>query len=250
MVMVKALKDAVIRKERISDQLKTILRQAILDGRLKPGDKFPPEAEIARQYRVSKVSAREALREMESEGLIRKKRGMLGGSFVAEPGSEKMVAVVSNSFLFGGVTVTDLVEFRRILEPGLAEMAASRRTDEDLNAMEDCIEGIELSIEQGNPDQTLAIGFHRLIADACHNRFISSLMEALVNVFQQVLAKEPDLETARKDIQYNRRFHQYIKARDGEKAQAVMKEHFDTLDEIIKQRQKTFPLGDRQQPNH
>jgi hypothetical protein len=62
--------------------------------------------------------------------------------------------------------------------------------------------------------------------------------------FQQVLAKEPDFETAKKDIQYNRLFHQYIKARDGEKAEKIMAEHFDTLDEIIKQRQKTLtPRG-------
>jgi len=231
------LQDVVIQKERISDQLKTILKQAILDGRFKPGDKFPPEVEIARQYNVSKVSAREALRGMESEGLILKKRGAFGGSFVAEPGSEKIVDVVTNSFLFGGVTVADLAEFRRILEPGLAQMAAQRRTDGDLKAMKKCIKAIEVSIEKGCPDQTSAIGFHHLIADACHNQFISALMEALVNVFQQVLAKKPDIETAEKDIQYNRLFYQYIKERNGEKAREIMVQHFDTLDKIIKHRQ-------------
>ncbi len=234
--MVKALQAAKITKERISDQIKTILKQGILDGHFKPGDKFPPEVEIAKQYGVSKVSTREALREMESEGLIQKKRGVFGGSFVAEPGSEKMVDVVSNSFLFGGVTVKDLAEFRQILEPGLAKLAAERRTDADLAAMEACIQDIEASIENGNPNQTKAIGFHRLIADACHNLFISSLMEALVNVFQQVLAKEPDFETANKDIEYNRLFYKYIKERNDKKAHEIMVRHFDTLEEIIKKR--------------
>lgn len=234
--MVKALQAAKITKERISDQIKTILKQGILDGHFKPGDKFPPEVEIAKQYGVSKVSTREALREMESEGLIQKKRGVFGGSFVAEPGSEKMVDVVSNSFLFGGVTVKDLAEFRQILEPGLAKLAAERRTDADLAAMEACIQDIEASIENGTPNQTKAIGFHRLIADACHNLFISSLMEALVNVFQQVLAKEPDFETANKDIEYNRLFYKYIKERNGKKAHEIMVRHFDTLEEIIKKR--------------
>ncbi|MCK5162837.1 MAG: FadR family transcriptional regulator [Desulfobacula sp.] len=232
--MNKALQDGTIRKERISDQIKSILKQSILDGHFKPGDKFPPEVEIAQKYNVSKVSAREALREMETEGLIQKKRGIFGGSFIAEPGSEKMVDVVINSYLFGGISASDLAEFRRILEPGLAKLAAKRRTSEDLAAMEKCIEDIDVSIKEGRPDQTKAIGFHRLIADACHNRFISGLMEALVTVFQQVLAKTPDLETAKKDIQYNRLFFKYIKERDGKKAEQVMTEHFDTLDEIIK----------------
>ncbi|MFT5700044.1 MAG: GntR family transcriptional repressor for pyruvate dehydrogenase complex [Desulforhopalus sp.] len=225
-------------KKRISDTIKRDLKQAILDGVYKPGDKLSPEIEIARQYGVSKVSAREALRELEIEGLIVKKRGIFGGSFVAEPGAEKMVDVVTNAYLFGGVTVTDLAEFRQILEPGLARLAAKRRTDNDLAAMEDCIAGIHLSIEEGDPDQTKAIGFHKLIADACHNRFVSGLMGALVFVFQQVLDKEPDLETARMDVRYNELFFEHIKARDGEKAELIMKEHFNVLEEIIRQRRK------------
>lgn len=223
-------------KKRVSDTIKSELKQAVLDGVYKPGDKLPPEIEIASHYGVSKVSAREALRELESEGLIIKKRGIFGGSFVAEPGAEKMVEVVSNAFLFGGVTVTDLAEFRDILEPGLARLAATRRTHDDLAIMEEYIEAIHLSIEKGDPDQTKAIGFHKLIADACHNRFISGLMSAIVHVFQKVLDKEPDLETARKDVQFNELFLQHIKAGDGEKAEAVMKEHFDVLEEIIRQR--------------
>ncbi|TKB09704.1 FadR/GntR family transcriptional regulator [Desulforhopalus sp. IMCC35007] len=223
-------------RKRISDTIKSDLKQAVLDGVYKPGDKLAPEVEIAKQYGVSKVSAREALRELESEGLIVKKRGIFGGSFIAEPGADQMVDVVSNAFLFGGVTVTDLAEFRQLLEPGLARLAARRRTENDLAIMEEYIKAIHLSIEKGDPDQTRAIGFHKLIADACHNSFISGLMGALVHVFQKVLDKEPDLETARKDVRFNELFYQHIKSRDGEKAEAVMKEHFNALEEIIRQR--------------
>lgn len=232
------LKQGVIRKERISDQLKSILKQSILDGHFKAGDKFPPEVKIAEQYNVSKVSAREALRQMEAEGLILKKRGIYGGSFVAEPGSEKMVEVIINSYLFGGVTAEDLAEFRRILEPGLVRLAARRRSEEDLAAMERCIREIEQSIQDGSPDQTKALSFHRLIANACHNAFISALMESLVKVFQQVLAKTPDPVAAKKDIKYNKLFYECIKNRDEDKAQEVMTAHFDTLDEIIEQEMK------------
>jgi GntR family transcriptional repressor for pyruvate dehydrogenase complex len=223
-------------KKRISDTIKSDLKQAVLDGVYKPGDKLAPEVEIAKQYGVSKVSAREALREMESEGLIVKKRGIFGGSFIAEPGADQMVDVVSNAFLFGGVTVTDLAEFRQILEPGLARLAARRRTENDLAVMQEYIAAIHLSIEKGDPDQTRAIGFHKLIADACHNSFISGLMDAVVHVFQKVLDKEPDLDTARKDVRFNELFFEHIKGRDGEKAEAVMKEHFNVLEEIIRQR--------------
>lgn len=226
-------------KSRISDKIKNMLKQEILEGNYKAGDKLPPEAEIARQLNASKVSAREALRELETEGLIEKRRGIFGGSFVSEPGPERLVTVVSNAFQFGELSVNSLKEFRQILEPGLAELAADRRTDEDLQAMEEYLRDIRLSIEGGDPDQTKAVGFHRLIANACHNDFISTLMEAVMQVFQQVLAKEPDLETAEKDIRYNELFYEHIKNRDGEKAKQLMKEHFDTLEQIIKQRQES-----------
>ena len=71
--MTQTFHNSVIRKERISDQVKSILKQSILNGEFKPGEKFPPEVEIAQKLKVSKVSAREALREMEAEGLIKKK---------------------------------------------------------------------------------------------------------------------------------------------------------------------------------
>lgn len=223
-------------KSRKSDAIKNLLKQEILDGHYQTGDKLPPEAEIAKQLSVSKVSAREALRELETEGLIEKRRGIFGGSFVAEPGPERLVAVVSNAFQFGELSVNSLKEFRQILEPGLAELAAQRRTDEDLQLMKEYLGDIRRSIEAGDPDQTKAVGYHRLIANACHNDFISALMEAVMQIFQQVLAKEPDLETAEKDIRYNELFYEHIKNRDGVKAKQLMKEHFDTLEQIIKQR--------------
>ena len=241
------LQDAVIRKERVSDQIRTVLKQAILDGHFKQGDKFPPEVEIAAKYRVSKASAREALREMEAEGLIQKKRGVFGGSFVAAPGPEKIMDVVTNAYLFGDVTASDLAELRRILEPGLAALAADRRTQEDLAGMADCIHRVAQSIDNGTPDQTLAISFHTLIADACHNRFISALMASLVHVFQQVLAKIPDLETAKQDLAYNRLFYECIRDRDKARAARVMADHFDTLDEMIeKQVQKNLSPPENQ----
>ncbi len=144
------------------------------------------------------------------------------------------MAVVANAFQFGELSVNSLKEFRQILEPGLAELAAERRTDEDLRIMEEYLRAIRASIDNGDPDQTKAVGFHCLIANAAHNDFISALMKAVMQVFQQVL--EPDLQTAEKDIRYNELFYEHIKNHDGVKVKQLMKEHFDTLEKIIEQR--------------
>lgn len=224
-----------LRQERLSDQVKNHLKQAILDGKFVPGDKLPPEGRIAALFKVSKVTAREALREMESEGLIEKRRGIHGGSFVAQPGSEKIGQVVNNFYRFGALTPEELVEFRRILEPALITLAVERRTEDDLKAIKANIEAVEASINQGRQNQPKAIEFHRLIADACHNRLISAVMEAMVQVFLEILSQIPfTLDDARGDLEYSKKFYEYLLHGQKEKARKLMETHFDTLAEIVK----------------
>ena len=237
--MPEPFQNIVLRQERLSDQVQHHLKQAILDGKFKPGDKLPPENQIAEMFKVSKVTAREALREMETEGLIEKRRGTHGGSFVAQPGSEILGHVLNNYYRFGGLTPEELVEFRQILEPSFVALAAERRTEEDLKAIKANIEAVEASINQGSQNQSKAIEFHRLIADACHNRLISAVMEAMVQVFLEILSKVPfTLEDAKGDLEYNKKFYDYLLHGKKEEARQLMVIHFDTLTEILERLKK------------
>ena len=113
---------------RLSDRIKAVLKQAIIDGGLNAGDKLPTEEQLAGDLNVSKVTVREALREMETEGLIEKRRGIHGGSFVAEPSCAKISELVINYIQFGGLTPKQLTEFRVLLEPSMVALASERRT--------------------------------------------------------------------------------------------------------------------------
>ncbi|RLB97506.1 MAG: hypothetical protein DRH34_15135, partial [Deltaproteobacteria bacterium] len=200
--MSESFEGVLLRKEKLSNQVKEVLKQAILEGKFKPGDKLPPETQLVDQLKVSKVTIREALNEMESEGLIEKRRGIYGGSFVAQPGFDKIGQVMNNFYQFGGLTPEELVEFRQILEPQLVAIAVERRTPEDLEAMKKNIQEVEAAISKGKPDQAKGIHFHCLIANACHNQLIGAIMSALVNVFLEVLSKVPmTLEDARGDLE-------------------------------------------------
>ncbi len=237
--MQEPFQNIVLRQERLSDQVKNHLKQAILDGKFEPGDRLPPEDQLAAMFKVSKVTAREALREMETEGLIKKRRGIYGGSFVAQPGSEKIGQVVNNFYRFGGLTAEELVEFRQILEPALVALAVERRTEDDLKAIKANIEDVEASIRHGKQNQPKAIEFHRLIADACHNRLISAVMEAMVQVFLEILSQIPfTLEDARGDLEYNKKFYQYLLHGKKEEARKLMETHFNTLAEIVERWKK------------
>lgn len=232
--MGKVLKVPKVAKIRVSDKIKNALKQAIIDGVYRPGDRLPTEEQIAAEFSTSKVSAREALREMETEKLIVKRRGMYGGSFVMEPDSEAMGQVMINYYQFGGISFEELAEFRKMLEPSLVELAVERCTPEDLEALRENIEVTAASLARGVQNQPRAIEFHRLIADACHNRMISAVMEALVKVFEEVLPRIPmTMADAQGDLAYNRLFYKYFQSGNKQKARETMIDHFDTLMEII-----------------
>lgn len=237
--MLEPFQNVVLKQDRLSDQVKNHLKLAILDGKFVPGDKLPPEGQIAAMFKVSKVTAREALRDMETEGLIEKRRGIHGGSFVAQPGSEKIGQVVNNFYQFGALTPEELVEFRQILEPALVALAVERRTEDDLKAIKANIEEVEASISNGKQNQPKAIEFHLLIADACHNRLISAVMEAMVQVFLDILSQVPfTLEDAQGDLEYNKKFYEYLLHGKKEKARKLMETHFNTLTEIVERWKK------------
>ena len=237
--MNESFQNVFLRTEKLSNQVKDVLKQAILKGEFKPGDKLPPETQLVDQLKVSKVTIREALHEMESEGLIEKRRGIYGGSFVAQPGSNKIGQVMNNFYQFGGLTPEEMVQFRQILEPELVAIAVEHRTKEDLEAMKINIQEVEAAINKGKPDQAKGIYFHCLIANACHNRLTSAIMNALVEVFLEILSKVPmTLEDARGDLEYNKKFYEFMLTGQKKEARQLMVIHFKTLTKIIERNKK------------
>ena len=237
--MLKNLEKMIPRQARLSDQIRDELKRMILEGELKRGVKLPTEEQLAGQLKVSKVSVREALRNLETDGLIEKRRGVHGGSFVAHPGSEKMGEWVGNYLRIGMITPEELVDFRQTLEPALVALAVERRTDKDLRDIKAIIDEIEKGIRRGEASTPKAVEFHRLIGEACHNRLISMVMEALVKVFEGILAKIPlTLEDAKYDLEHCKKIYGCLVQSKKKNAQDLMVEHFKTLAKII-ERDKT-----------
>jgi len=237
--MLKSLPKAVLPRPRLSDQIRDELKRMILHGDLKRGVKLPTEEQLAAQLKVSKVSVREALRNLETEGLIEKRRGVHGGSFVAHPGSEKMGEWVVNYFRVGMITPEELVDFRKTLEPALVGLAVERRTDKDLMAIKAVIDEIDQGVRRGKTSTPKAVEFHRLIGDACHNRLISMVMEALAKVFEEVLTKVPlTLEDAEYDLKHCKKIYGYLVESNKKRAQDLMIDHFKTLAKIIERDKK------------
>jgi DNA-binding FadR family transcriptional regulator len=119
------------------------IRSQITSGRLRPGDRLPTEPQLGQRTGVSRSTVREALRQLASQHLIVTTRGVAGGSFVAHPTPaqlcESLETGVNLLHASSVVGLADLLEARRAVDPAVAGLAASRRTNEDLVALRGCL---------------------------------------------------------------------------------------------------------------
>lgn len=226
--MENTFKKFAIKKDRISDKIIVVLEQAVLDGSLKLGDKLPTEERIAAQFKVSKVAVREALREMEARGLIRKVRGMYGGNFVSAPDVKRVGDSLISCFQFGTLTKDEIIDFRQTLEPVLIKKAARLRTADDLSEMKANIEACERDLAQGRTHVATHIAFHILIAKACQNRLFVTVMEAIAEIFEGIAKNwQEDRKRMGQDIEFNHKFYECILHRREDEAEKLMIKHFE-----------------------
>jgi GntR family transcriptional repressor for pyruvate dehydrogenase complex len=147
-----------VRRSRLSHQIVLQLCEVIRQGRFRAGGRLPPERELADQLRVSRSSLREALRTMESAGLVESHHG--GGTFVRDAVSCDAVSPLARVLQAPGDTVGDLWEIRLIVEPEIAARAALRATGEDLAAIDGLVDRQEAALDREDVSLGLGRDFH------------------------------------------------------------------------------------------
>lgn len=119
-----------VKRPRLSSEILARLQQGIRDGVLNVGDKLPSERELAESMGVSRNSVREAIRALEALGVIEVRHG--DGTFIREPDVASLLGPYFDVLHEKGTFLKEVLEFRRLLEPSLAHLAAERATDDDL----------------------------------------------------------------------------------------------------------------------
>src|SRR5215475_10055277 len=127
-----------IKSTRIYEEIVRQVKQLIAEGKLKSGDQLPPERDLAEKFMVSRTSVREALRALQSRGLVDIRAGE--GAFVRDISVETLIEPLALVILPHREAVGELFEARRLLEPAIAALAARRATAEELGEMERILE--------------------------------------------------------------------------------------------------------------
>jgi GntR family transcriptional repressor for pyruvate dehydrogenase complex len=111
-----------VKQSRVSEEVAVQLKQSILLGYFKPGEKLPPERDLAEQFQVSRVATREALRKLEHAGFIVTRQGATGGAYVTDLNFEYLVNAFLDLFLADKISIPELYHVRLLIEPEVARL--------------------------------------------------------------------------------------------------------------------------------
>ena len=197
----------------------------ILSRALREGERLPPETELARQFGVNRSTVREALRELESRGLLRRRPGSKLMA-VSRPQQSAVAAGVSHALLLNDVTVRDLWEALTMLEPPLTAAAARARSRADVEALRKATAAFTTD-QPALPAAHATAEFFRAIARATHNPVLGLAQEPLLQLLEPSLAAMIDrVPQARARIATaQRRLLEALEARDADGAGEWMARH-------------------------
>jgi DNA-binding FadR family transcriptional regulator len=164
---------------KASDILASRLRELIVKGEFQPGAFLPTERELVVESGLSRTSVRDALRALESEGLISTKVGRTGGSMVTLPGRASIARSVELFVRTHGIRLESLLECRVAVEPTLARLAAERRTQAQLDEIAELHDRFVASVNDVTLYKGINLDWHLAIARASANEPLIALMEAI-----------------------------------------------------------------------
>jgi DNA-binding FadR family transcriptional regulator len=214
------------------------LVQAIRLGMVAIGDQLPPERELAERLSVSRVTLREAIAALRDAGYLETRRGRSGGTFVvyldapnpAETGTADAAAIA----LEMGDALHDALDFRRVIEPGAAELAASRTlSSSDRSHLSMCLAA---AADRSAPTRRVADSrLHLAIAAASGSPSLAAAVADVQVTVDRLLAAIPVIarNLAHSDAQH-RRIVESILAGDPRSARAAMEEHCDGTAELLR----------------
>lgn len=221
-----------VKSTRIYEEIVRQIKAMIAEGRLQSGDRLPPERDLAEKFVVSRTSVREALRALESLGLVEIRPGE--GTFVREVSVDALVAPLALVMASGREAIAELFEARSILEPAIAGLAARRATPEEIEEMARILDAQAREIEAGRTGLPQDAEFHAAIAAAAHNRAISRLVHGIMDLLTQ--SREESLSAAGRPTRSHedhRRVLEAIRRRDAEGAERAMREHLLAVEALL-----------------
>ena len=164
------------KTQRASEAIYNQIYPKIISGELRPGDRLPPERELAEMFQRSRPVVREALRMLQQEGLIETAVGSSGGAVIRGVSLKSVEEPLKNLVAMGAINLDELLEYRHINDRSCARLAAIHHTEEDAEALRQTLEGAKANLDSLFSFQEYDVAFHSALAKGSHKTLASLLM--------------------------------------------------------------------------
>ena len=226
-----------IKKTRIAEELADRIRILILDGTFPPGRPLPSERHLAQRFGVSRGSVRDAFRMLQMIGLLDTRHGQ--GTFPHELDVDHLVAPLASVLTYRRDLQGELLDVRRMFEPAVARVAATRVTDEDLADLDRILAAQRKKIKSGRSTIVEDTAFHASLARATRNRVLVRLMETL----NDLLVESRTLTLKQKgrpsrSIKGHEAVVAALRRRNADEAARAMHAHIDQIAELLEPAQR------------
>lgn len=214
---------------KVAEQL-----QSHIINTLKPGDMLPPERELVQMFGVSRSTIRDAIRRLETVGLLEPRQGV--GTVVREVSVDTVVRPVANVLLQKRKGINELLDVRMIIEPALAARAALHASPGQIAELHAILERQDEKVRRGELATEEDSAFHYAIALAADNSVMLKLVHVLMDVSRET--RERSLQFGgrqEKSLAGHRRILTAIEQGDAAAAKAAMRRHLLEIEKIILQ---------------
>ncbi len=212
-----------IKPFRISEEVAQQLKESIMFGHFRPGERLPTERELSEQFQVSRAATREALRVLENAGFIITRQGATGGAFVTSLSFERIAGAFLDLFMAEKISLAEINYVRILVEPEVARLAAQRATPAYAERLKAAVATME---------------FHFILGEMCGNRFLEGLVRSTIDLTIMIVEAANVGYTHPTDEHFP--IADAVLAGDAEAAAAAMKKHTVANGESLMKTERLF----------
>lgn len=217
------------RPEAIADLMKDFIRSQ----KLVPGDRLPQERELMERFKAAKGTVREAMKALETQGLIFTRSGPGGGAFVATPSAQHAMELLSTHFFFSPPSISDIYAIRKALEPEVAALLAGRVSAQQLAQLERTIriyDHAPVDPEEQYRQRIAELDFHSQLAQLSPNPLLGFLCGLMHNLLRDLpLARQiyadPTPRSREEGLSYQYRLMAALKDGRADDARSITSDH-------------------------
>ncbi|WP_147804406.1 FadR/GntR family transcriptional regulator [Alkalicoccus halolimnae] len=225
-----------IQTKKISEIVREQIEERMRAGKIQPGDKLSSVVQLAEEFQVSRSAVREALSALRAVGAVTIRQGE--GTFVNEYDFSGIFDPLKKERVISKQEMLDLFEVRKIIEAGTAELAALKRTGQNLQEIRDALTDMETASEE-SVGEAADVSFHLAVAASTQNKTMVQMMEQLADTLRRTMfeARRVWLFSEKKSL--NRLFEEHmhiyeaIAASDPEAARTAMLAHLSHVETTI-----------------